>query len=309
MKQFLLLISLTLILSSFKTIPEKIFDSKAYKELGSPDTLVVPEGYTAIGDGAFYWCRSLTSISIPNSVTSIGDGAFYGCNNLNPANISMGQNFIIENGILYDKDKTTILSSFPKYISDSITIPNTVTSIGESAFRWCTSLTSITIPNSVTAIGEYAFYRCRSLTSISIPNSVTSIGESAFSGCSSLTSISIPNSVKSIEGFTFYGCSSLTSITIPNSVTSIERWTFNGCSSLTSISIPNSVTSIGDDAFHGCNNLNPANISMGQNFIIENGILYDKDKTIICYGHPTRNDTYGNKIDVFHADRQIHIIK
>ena len=137
----------------------------------------------------------------------------------------------------------------------SVTIPNSVTSIGDSAFKGCSSLTSITIPESVTCIAGGAFYNCSSLTSVTIPNSVTSIGDSAFEGCSSLTSITIPESVTSIGEGAFGLCESLTSITIPNSVTSIEMWTFSACSSLTSVTIGNSVTSIGEQAFASCYSL------------------------------------------------------
>ena len=172
-----------------------------------------------------------------------------------------------------------------------ITIPASVTSIGNYAFEGCNKLetikytgdiaswcgingcnylylskvyidnqklqemTTIIIPDSVTSIGSYAFSGCSKLTSIAIPDSVTSIGYSAFSGCSSLTSITIPDSVTSIGYSAFYGCSSLTSITIPNSVTSIGSEAFYDCSSLTSITIPDSVTSIGNSAFYGCSNL------------------------------------------------------
>ena len=168
----------------------------------------------SIGEWAFFFCSSLTSITIPNSVTSIGDRAFDSCKALT-----------------------------------SITIPNSVTSIGDRAFAWCEGLTSITIPRSVTSIGNEAFYYCSSLTSITIPNSVMSIGRCVFSDCSSLTSITIPNSVTSIGDRAFWGCSRLTSVTIPNSVTSIGKGAFNDCFSLKSIKIPRSVTHIGKGAF------------------------------------------------------------
>lgn len=134
----------------------------------------------------------------------------------------------------------------------SVTIPNSVTSIGDDAFSYCDRLTSVTIPNSVTSIGDGAFFSCSNLTSVTIPNSVTSIGNSVFSLCSNLTSVTIPNSVTSIGVCAFSSCDSLTSVTIPNSVTSIGGWAFEDCSSLTSVTIPNSVTFIGGGAFDGC---------------------------------------------------------
>ena len=150
----------------------------------------------------------------------------------------------IRNSAFYDCNSLT-----------SITIPNSVTSIGAYAFSNCYYLTNITIPNSVTSIENYAFRSCSSLTSITIPDSVTSIGKLAFYSCDSLTSITISNSVTSIEERAFAYCSRLTSITIPDSVTSIGEAAFAGCSSLTSITIPDSVTSIGEYAFQSCSSL------------------------------------------------------
>ena len=224
-----------------------------YTDIVIPSTSPAGDSVTSIGDYAFYYCDSLTSITIPDSVTSIGDYAFENCDSLT-----------------------------------SITIPDSVTSIGDDAFSRCSSLTSITIGNSVTSIGDDALYWCISLTEINvnannanyssidgnlyskdkttliqyaigktatsfvIPNSVTSIGDYAFYYCDSLTSITIPDSVTSIGDYAFYHCSSLTSITIPDSVTSIGDGAFWGCYRLTSITIPDSVTSIGDHAFYFC---------------------------------------------------------
>ena len=111
------------------------------------------------------------------------------------------------------------------------------------------------IPDGVTSIGYSAFRNCTSLTSITIPNSVTSIGDSAFSDCTSLTSVTIPDSVTSIGDYAFAGCDSLTSVTIPDSVTSIGHGAFRGCNSLTSIVIPDGVTRIGNNAFYSCDSL------------------------------------------------------
>ena len=114
---------------------------------------------------------------------------------------------------------------------------------------------NLTIPDSVETIGNYAFSYCTSLRSVVIPNSVESIRNFAFHSCSSLKSVSIPNSVKSIGDYVFSYCTSLTSVLIPDSVTSIGNNAFYCCTSLRSISIPNSVKSIGYKAFYGCTSL------------------------------------------------------
>ena len=152
----------------------------------------------------------------------------------------------------YNSDDNPSPASQKKDSVKKVVIEDGVTSIGDSAFSYCSSLTNITIPDSVTSIGDSAFSGCWDLTSITIPDSITTIGESAFSGCSGLTSITIPNSVTSIGAYAFSGCRSLTSITIPDSVTSIGNSSFSNCWYLTSITIPNSVTSIGTYAFSNC---------------------------------------------------------
>ena len=147
----------------------------------------------------------------------------------------VGDNTLIKSIKIEDFTGATFNRS-ASYIT-SVTIPDSVTSIGNEAFRYCESLSSIEIPNSVTSIGNEAFRYCKSLSSIEIPNSVTSIGAYAFNNCTSLTSINIPSGVTSIGSNTFQNCTSLTSINIPDSVIDIGRNALQNCISLTSITI------------------------------------------------------------------------
>ena len=165
-------------------------------------------------------------------------------------------------GAMKDYNSAPDWSTYKQNI-EKIVIDSGVTSIGNSAFSSCSSLTSVTIPNSVTSIGDSAFSSCSSLTSVTIPNSVTSIGDSAFSSCSSLTSVTIPEGVTSIGNTTFFNCSALTSVNIPSTVTSIGINTFRNCQALTSVTIPNSVTNIGNNAFMGCSALTSVDIPSG----------------------------------------------
>ncbi len=267
---------------------------KAFYNCTSLASVTIPDSVTSIGNSAFSRCRSLTSITIPDSVTSIGYCAFKDCTNIQEMMIP----FVGSKVDGTDKTHFSYLfgassvEEYGEYVPASLkkVVITGGTSISNSAFSDCTSLTSITIPDGVTSIGDFAFYFCRSLTSITIPDGVTSIGDHAFSGCTSLkyneydnalyigkennpywclvkakntssTSCEIHSDTKFIHSSAFDGCTSLTSITIPDGVTSIGDSAFSECISLTSITIPDSVTSIGNSAFYNCSGLTSINFS------------------------------------------------
>ena len=148
-----------------------------------------------------------------------------------------------------DHPKNNTLLSFCNQIQ-SVTIPESVTSIGKSAFEDCSNLDSLTIKGVATSIGAYAFGSCTSLTSLSLVGSFQTIGDYAFAYCTSLTSLSLTGNVQKIGDYAFYSCSSLKTVTLPKSLTSIGAYAFDSCTSLDSIEIPGTVTEIGDFAFH-----------------------------------------------------------
>ena len=192
--------------------------SQAFYYCSNLTSITIPSGLTSIGEMAFFYCSALTSVTIPNSVISIGNFAFGSCTGLKsitiPSSVTSIENnvfqdctgltnitvdssnpsFCSESGVLFNKDKTTLIYC-PRGKTGSYTIPDGVTAIEDYAFYYCSGLTSVTIPSSVTSIGVSSFQHCTGLTSITIPNSVTSITNLAFWDCSSLTIVYIPSGV------------------------------------------------------------------------------------------------------------------
>ena len=172
--------------NSVTTIGDYAFDS-----CNSLTSVTIGDSVTTIGDVAFCSCDSLTSVTIPDSVTTIGYDAFYSCDSLTSITVDSNNKYYSNDkyGVLFNKNKTTLIQYPIGNTRTSYTIPDSVTTIGDWAFSYCDSLTSVTIPESVTTIGDWAFSYCDSLTCVTIGDSVTTIGVHAFYYCSSLTDV------------------------------------------------------------------------------------------------------------------------
>lgn len=231
---------------------------------------------TTIGADAFSANTSLTNISVPFSVSNIVNNPFSGASGLLAITVDpLNPNYCTENGVLFNSDKSTLIA-YPKGLPsasyaipenvvligpfsfgncrflNSISFPNTATTIGDNAFDNSTGLKSLVIGPNVRSIGTCAFRACNSLTNVVIQDCVTNIGASAFQLCSKMTNASIGSNVDSIGASAFAFCGVLTNIVIPDKVTSIGNGAFDNCARLVRVTLGQSLTSIGEAAFKNC---------------------------------------------------------
>ena len=237
-------------------------------------SVTISEGVTSIGSSAFSFCCSLTSVAIPSSVMSIGSYAFGGSYGLSSVTVDEGNGVYDSrnncNAIIETATNTIIMGCL------NTVIPESVTSIGDNVFSGCTGLMSVTIPSSVTSIGNSAFSGCSNLLSINLPPNLEFIGRSAFSGCANIADFNIPNTVTHIGSDAFSG-TGITTLTIPKSVIEIE-----------------SNINYGYSPAARCTNLESIFVEEGNPaFMSENGVLFNKDKTILmCYPAGKSDDKY-----------------
>lgn len=218
-------------------------------------SFVFPSTVTSIGTYAFA-DTGILSLTVPNTVSTINLYAFNGIKNVVYNGSATGSpwgalkvNGYVENDILYSNTNKTELVGYLGNAS-SVTIPSTVTTIGNEAFKNCQTITSLTVPSSVTTIGTEAFAGCTGLTTMDLSGTgITVLNASVFNQCSNITSITLPSTVTSIDSYAFQYCYELTTLNVPNSVTTIGASAFAYCRKLTTLTIPSSMTTIGSYAF------------------------------------------------------------
>ena len=266
--------------------------------------VVIPDDVVVIAEGAFGWNTGMTSITIPSNVKYIGDYAFEGCYDLVNVKLCNSPIYIGKSAFSYIESLKNVEitpnigdnNGFDDCFIDemafkgcsnleSISIPDSISMIGDHAFEECSSLYTITIPKSVTKLGDCAFACCTNLSNVNLQCGLTSIGREAFSCCSSIENISLPSSIKTINDYAFSGCELISYIDFQNGLICIGSGAFSACNGLSSVSIPDSVEFIDEQSFQNCPNLHTIQVSeKNKNYSSIDGVLYDKNKTklLIC---------------------------
>ncbi len=258
------------------TLPESLtrIENVIFRDCTGLESIVIPKNVTEIFPDAFTGCSNLKSIYV-NMDENTSMGAPWGATN---ATVIWKSYFSITAEGVLDLASVTMPSKFtgsvviPDKVGDitvtalenngligcpftEVTLPDTLTTIGNMAFQDCKNLISITLPEGVSNLGWGSFFNCEKLESVTLPDGIKAIEKNTFDGCSSLKSITIPDGVTYLGDSVFENCSSLTSIEIPDNVTTVGQRAFRNCSSLMSITIPDTVESIGGGSFAGCSSL------------------------------------------------------
>ena len=225
----------------------------AFVECSYLDSVTLPDSLQSIGNAAFGWCNYLYTLHIPKNLSYISGTAFAGCTGLNKFTVDSKSLYFSADasGVLYSKDGKTIMR-VPATVRGTFEIPAGVTAIGDYAFAYCNKLTGVTIPATVTKIGDFAFFFASGLKDISLPAGLTVLGDGAFEYCESITTVTIPTGVKRIGSFTFHGCAALETVTLHDGIAQIGNNAFGYCAALTAVDLPANLEAIGENAFTGC---------------------------------------------------------
>ena len=264
--------------SNVQSIGNHAFDGcKAFK------SFVFTPNLTSVGISAFRNCSGLTAIKLPSKVAELGDYAFADCENLESAvfnsnveiNLTTFENDAklktltspanyFDGVALYNKEKTNLIKVFDSSISEYTGIPETVTAIGEQAFKNCSNLSKVNLPSGLTAIGERAFKDCSNLSNVNLPSGLTSIGDDAFCNCEKLALGAFPDNLKYVGARAFLNCGSITVNCSPSPLSFIGEQAFANCKSITGFTLSDNAN-LGEGVFMGCTALSTVNISMLKN--------------------------------------------
>ena len=290
---------------------EEAISITSYK--GSASDLTIPfeiDGYTVteISDSAFRDCTSLVSVKIPNTVENVGVGVFYGCSSLESIEADADNSvYSSENGVLFSKDKD-ILVAYPMGKEDtSYTVPDSVAAIGETAFQYCTNLTTVIVPDGVEIIENEAFEFCYGLESITLPDSVKHIGNSAFFYCTALENITLGDGIEYIGNGVFdetayYNDESRwengalyiekyligvnedvgTNFTVKDGTVNIADCAISYCQDLVSVTLPETVAYMGETPFYRCPSLESISVNESNGvYSSKNGVLFTGNSLLV----------------------------